>query len=199
MAFPANEACLTDLAIELDRFGIDPRLWKSGKTPADLLGELRDGESQLVLARVVHVVKMRIISNWQSGKELVELGKQHAGGEPMMHKKPRAPSGKKTAGETVHAALERELHEELHLEPTEVSLFERGEEFQTEDSRSFSGIWGIYRLFWFEVLLLAPGAEKLQAFWSWEHKRYEIPDQSEEGKKRGTMLYFAWAPLPDGH
>lgn len=200
MAFQAGEASLWHLEQELMTFGVDPRLWKSGKTPTDLLEELRDGESQLVLARVVEVVKMKIFSAKRPGEELVELGKKHIGAEPVMHKKPRAPSGKKMANETPQAALERELWEELHLVPTEVSLIEgKIEVAPPEDSRSFTGILGIYQLYWNELWLTDEAEAKLQAFWSNERQRYEIPDQSEEGEKRGTMLYFAWAPLPDGH
>lgn len=169
MAFPASEASLWHLEQELMTFGVDPKLWKSGKTPSDLLEELRDGESQLVLARVVEVVKMRVrLEEGHPKMELVELGKKHAGMEPVMHKEPRAPSGKKSANET------------------------------PEDSRSLAGILGIYKLYWNDIWLNEGSMQKLQAFWSDERKRYEIPDQSEEGKKHGTMLYFAWVPLLDG-
>lgn len=181
-------------------FGIDPKLWRSGKIPSDLLEELRKGESRLVLARVVEVVKMRVFSLRHFEQELVELGKKHAGMEPVMHEKPRSPSGKKSADETPHAALERELWEELHLVPTEVSLLEgKIEMAPPEDSRSFTGILGIYQLYWNELWLTDEAEAKLQAFWNDERQRYEIPDQSEEGKKRGTMLYFTWVPLPDHH
>lgn len=200
MAFPASEASLWHLEQELMTFGVDPKLWKSGKTPSDLLEELRDGESQLVLARVVEVVKMRVrLEEGHPKMELVELGKKHAGMEPVMHKEPRAPSGKKSANETPEAALERELWEELHLKPEEVLLSEGEVEMAPpEDSRSLAGILGIYKLYWNDIWLNEGSMQKLQAFWSDERKRYEIPDQSEEGKKHGTMLYFAWVPLLDG-
>lgn len=189
------------LADLLRYFGIDWSKWKSGKTPSDLLHELRAGESQLVIARVVEVVKMRVrLLEGRPKMELVELGKKHAGMEPVMHKGPRAPSGKKSANETPQAALERELWEELHLKPEEVLLYEWEVEMAPpEDSRSFAGIPGIYKLYWNDLWLNEGSMQKLQAFWSDERKRYEIPDQSEEGKKRGTMLYFAWVPLLDGH
>ncbi len=200
MAIRGDRLTLERLEELLDEFGVDPTQWKSGKTPADLLRDLRSGERQLVLVQVVDVVKMRMLSPARPGMELVELGKKHAGSEPVMQKKPRAPSGKKSGQESAYAALERELWEELHLVPTEVILVEGDVKTDPpEDSRSLTGILGTYKLYWNELTLTDEAEQKLQAFWSDERQRYEIPDQSEEGKMRGTMLYFAWAPLSDGH
>jgi|GEM_PF-2192361 len=88
MAIDVNGKNVEDLVDVLELFGINPLEWKSGKTAADLLEEVREGESQLVLARLVEVVKMRVLSTGRPRMELVELGKRRKNGDVVMHDKP---------------------------------------------------------------------------------------------------------------
>ncbi len=180
-----------DLADLLSKAGVDPAKWPM-KSVGDVLEELRAGESELVLARLVSVVKMNVFSA-DCKRRLVETGKEEEG-KFVAHRHPRSPAGKRRSGEDWPDALTRELKEELRLVGREMYLARDRvpkPSPEIEDSRSCPGILGVYDISAYEVWLTKAGEQVIEQFKGTEEgSGYAIPDLGSPG----TILHFTWVP-----
>jgi len=112
---------LSSLKKLLAEFGISTKSWGKGKakTLADLLEEIRKGESQLVvgkngIVRVVSIVKLHVYDpNYPGRGYLVESRQQLPDGR--VRRRRRQPSEKIKGGEPAKSAAVRGLREELRM------------------------------------------------------------------------------------
>lgn len=137
---------LQDLAYWLDNIGVDVSQWtaNASKTIENLWDEYVNEDVSFQddpPLRIVQVVQ--VIASHQD-KILFEVEQEFTTGKRRSRKQP--PSEKIKAGEKLHDAALRCLHEEVGLDPTQVRFIESNyeKEQETKESPSYPGLMTQY-------------------------------------------------------